>query len=141
MARNRALGSPYQTEIVSGDFTTDHGVDAYMIDTVPLTVTLDPYAVNHDRVTLQDLTQQAAAHPISIYASEGQTINGFGSSMQLAIDGGTVQLTYRGGVWIPSLFGAQGAGTTGATGATGAAGTTGATGATGTTGATGATGA
>ena len=149
MGRNRALGSPYQTEIATVDFTTDHGVDAYMVDAVPLVVTLDPFAVNNDQVLIQDITNAAVAHPIVINASEGQTIlNGFGSSISIATNGGGVLLTMTRDGWVPqpSASGA-GVGTTGATGvsgATGAAGTTGAgtTGATGvgTTGATGAPG-
>ena len=85
MGRNRALGSPYQTETVTADFTTNHAVDAYMVDAVPLVVTLDPFAVNNDQVLIQDVTNTAAANPIVINASEGQTIlNGFGSDHQLA---------------------------------------------------------
>ena len=157
MGRNRALGSPFQTENVTSDFTTDHSVDAYLVAAVPLVVTLDPFAVNNDQVLIQDITNSAATHPIVINASEGQTIlNGFGSSMVLAVNGGGVQLTYRGrrmgsarnGRWrrrndrrnrrrgATGAPGATGAGTTGATGV----GTTGATGV-GSPGATGATGA
>ena len=92
---------------------------------------------------IQDITNAAAANPITVLASPGQTIlNGFGSSLQIAIDGGGVQLTFsqEEGGWVPQGTGLGGGGTTGATGATGAAGSPGgATGATGvgTTGATG----
>ena len=145
MARNRALGSPYQTERVSVAFTTTFGVDEYLIEAVPLVVTLDPYAVNHDQVVIQDSTLDAAANPIVINASEGQTINGFGASLPLDVDGGSIQLTFRDGIWVPWQSGLGGVGTTGvsgsvgATGATGTAigGITGATGAAGTVGATG----
>lgn len=64
MGRNRALGSPYQTETVTEDFTTNHSVDAYLVDAVPLVVTLDPYAVNFDQVVIQDVTNTAGTHPI-----------------------------------------------------------------------------
>ncbi len=137
MGRNRALGSPFQTENVTSDFTTDHSVDAYLVAAVPLVVTLDPFAVNNDQVLIQDITNSAATHPIVINASEGQTIlNGFGSSLVLSVNGGGVQLTYRGGGWVPQGTGGGDVGTTGATGAAGATGAPGATGA-GTTGATG----
>jgi hypothetical protein len=143
MGRNRALGSPYQTETVTADFTTSHAVDAYMVDAVPLVVTLDPFAVNNDQVLIQDVTNTAAASPIVINASDGQTIlNGFGSSISIATNGGAVLLTMTSDGWVPQPSASgSGVGTTGATGASGlpgatGAGTTGATGA-GTTGATG----
>src|SRR5271166_6054843 len=115
MARNRALGSPYQTERVRADFTTDRGVDAYLVEAVPLVVTLDPYAANNDQVTIQDLTGQASSTtPIVINASDYQTINGFGSSLVLSIAGGTVQLTFSEGVWIPAQSGVGAGGGTSA---------------------------
>jgi hypothetical protein len=148
MGRNRVLGSPYQTETVTADFTTNHAVDAYMVDAVPLVVTLDPFAVNNDQVLIQDVTNTAAAHPITINASDGQTIlNGFGSTIAVTTNGGSVLLTMTPDGWVPQVGGstASGSGTTGATGVSGppgasGAGTTGATGA-GTTGATGVQGA
>ena len=139
MGRNRTLGAPYQTETVSADFTTNHAVDAYMVDAVPLAVTLDPFAVNNDQVLIQDVTNSALTHPITINVSDGQTIlNGFGTSISIATDGGAVLLTMTLDGWVPSVGGSvAGAGTTGATGVPGATGASGATGA-GTTGATGA---
>ena len=104
MGRNRTLGSPYQTETVTADFTTNHAVDAYMVDAVPLVVTLDPFAVNNDQVLVQDVTNSAAAHPITINASDGQTIlNGFGSSIAISSNGGSVLLTMT-----PDRLGASG---------------------------------
>lgn len=136
MGRNRALGSPLQTEIVTSDVTTQHAVDAYMVDAVPLVVTLDPFAVNNDQVLIQDITNGAAAHPIVINAGEGQTIlNGFGSTISISTNGGSVLLTMTQDGWSPQPS-TNGTGTTGATGATGGPGATGPTGA-GTTGATG----
>ena len=136
MGRNRALGSPYQTETVSEDFTTNHAVDAYMVDAVPLVVTLDPFAVNNDQVLVQDVTNSAATHPIVINTSADQTIlNGYGSSISVATNGGSVLLTMTPDGWAPQPS-ATGSGTTGATGTAGPPGATGATGA-GTTGATG----
>ena len=141
MGRNRTLGAPYQTETVTADFTTNHSVDAYMVDAVPLVVTLDPFAVNNDQVLVQDVTNVAAAHPITINVSDGQTIlNGFGSSIAIASNGGSVLLTMTPDGWVPQVGGSTGAGTTGATGVgtTGATGVVGATGpGAGTTGATG----
>jgi hypothetical protein len=146
MSRNRILGAPYVPLVITNAVTTDPEVDAYLVDAVPLTITLDPNAFNGDQVLIQDITNAAATHPITVLASPGQTIlNGFGSSLQIAIDGGGVQLTYsqEEGGWVPQGTGLGGGGTTGATGATGAPGSpggaTGATGA-GTTGATGASG-
>jgi hypothetical protein len=161
MSRNRILGSPYAQLVITDPVTTDPEIDLYLVAAVPLTITLDPNAFNGDQVVIQDITNDAAANPITILASPGQTIlNGHGASIQLAIDGGAIQLTFSqeesgwvplgtsGGAGTPGATGATGAGTTGATGvpgpaggATGAtgAGTTGATGV-GTTGATGASG-
>ena len=143
MSRNRILGAPYVPLVITSNVTTDPEVDAYLVDAVPLTITLDPNAFNGDQVLIQDITNAAASHPITVLASPGQTIlNGFGSSLQIAIDGGGVQLTFsqEEGGWVPQGTGLGGGGTTGATGATGPAGPpNGATGATGvgTTGATG----
>ena len=107
-----------------------------MVDAVPLVVTLDPFAVNNDQVLIQDITNGAAAHPIVINVSEGQTIlNGFGSTISISTNGGSVLLTMTQDGWSPQPS-TNGTGTTGATGATGGPGATGATGA-GTTGATG----
>ena len=106
MGRNRALGSPYQTETVTEDCTTSFGVDAYMVDAVPLVVTLDPNAVNNDQVLIQDVTNQAASSPIVINASDGQTIlNGYGDSISITTDGGSVQLTMTEDGWVPQLGG------------------------------------
>ncbi len=150
MSRNRILGSPYAQLVITDPVTTDPEIDLYLVAAVPLTITLDPNAFNGDQVVIQDITNDAAANPITILASPGQTIlNGHGASIQLAIDGGAIQLTFSqeeagwvplgtsGGAGTPGATGATGAGTTGATGVPGPAG--GATGATGvgTTGATG----
>ena len=146
MGRNRTLGSPYQTQTVTSDFTTNHSVDAYMVDAVPLVVTLDPFAANNDQVAIQDVTNAAAAHPIVINVSEGQTIlNGFGDTISISTNGGSVLLTMTSDGWAPQVLPTGGgSGTTGATGVPGATGATGAgtTGATGvgTTGATGVSG-
>ncbi len=143
MSRNRILGSPYAQLVITAPVTTDPEIDAYLVDAVPLTITLDPNAFNGDQVLVQDITNDAAANPITILASPGQTIlNGHGVSIQLAVDGGSIQLTYNQeeGGWVPLGSGGGGGATTGATGATGAPGSPGgATGATGvgTTGATG----
>ena len=139
MSRNRILGSPYTQLVITTAVTTDPEVDAYLVDAVPMTITLDPNAFNGDQVLVQDITNDAASNPITILASPGQTIlNGHGASMQLAVNGGGVQLTFNQeeGGWVPQGTGGGSAGTTGATGATGVPGTQGATGA-GTTGATG----
>jgi hypothetical protein len=147
MGRNRALGAPYQTQTVTEDFTTDRAVDAYMVDAVPLVVTLDPFAVNNDQVLIQDITNAAGANPIEVRVSPGQTIlNGYGAMLSIAQNGGGILLTFNGdlGGWLPqslSSLPSSGEGTTGATGPPGI-GTTGATGVSGATGAgtTGATG-
>ena len=158
MGRNRVLGSPYQSHTATSDFVTNHAIDAYFVDAVPLTVTLDPFAVNFDQVLIQDVTNTAATHNIVINASPDQTIlDGFGASISITTNGGGVLLTMTPLGWVPQYVSTTasggGAGTTGATGvsgppgATGAGttgatgvGTTGATGASGTTGATGASG-
>ena len=142
MSRNRILGSPYAQLVVTSAVTTDPEIDAYLVNAVPLSITLDPNAFNGDQVLIQDITNDALANPITILASPGQTIlNGHGASIQLAVDGGAIQFTFsqEEGGWVPQEM-SGGAGTPGATGATGA-GSTGATGVPGPAGgATGATG-
>jgi hypothetical protein len=104
MGRNRVVGSPYQVETVTEDFTTGHAVDLYLVDAVGLSVTLDPYAVNGDQVQIQDITNSAAAHPIAINASEGQVIlNDFGASVSITTDGGSILLTMTLQGWVPLL--------------------------------------
>jgi len=95
MGRNRNVGSPYQPHVVTASFQTNHAVDRYLVNAVPVTVTLDPYAVQGDQVVIEDITGAAASHPIVIDASAGQTIlKGFGSSLSLATNYGAVELTY-----------------------------------------------
>src|SRR5271169_2802079 len=121
MSRNRVLGSPYVSLVVTDDVTTDPEIDAYLVDAVPLTITLDPNAFNGDQVVIQDITNDASSHPITILASPGQAIlNGHGASIQLATNGGTVQLTFSQDEagWVPQASGG-GVGTTGATGVSG----------------------
>src|SRR5580658_4039865 len=109
MSRNRILGSPFVPLVITSNVTTDPEVDAYLVDAVPLTVTLDPNAFNGDQVLIQDITNAAAANPITVLASPGQTIlNGFGSSFQIAIDGGGVQLTFSPDGWVPQGTGLGG---------------------------------
>jgi len=109
MGRNRALGTPYQTETVVSDFTTGHAVDAYMVDAVPLVVTLDPFAVNGDQVLIQDVTDSAETNPIVINTSEGQTIlNGYGESISISTDGGLVLLTMTPDGWVPQFGSSRG---------------------------------
>ena len=61
MSRNRILGSPYTQIVITGPVTTDPEIDAYLVDAVPLTITLDPNAFNGDQVLIQDITNDAAA--------------------------------------------------------------------------------
>ena len=95
MGRNRNVGSPYQPHVINTSFQTNHAIDRYLVNGVPITVTLDPYAVQGDQVVIEDITGSAASHPITIDASAGQTIlKGFGSSISLATNYGAVELTY-----------------------------------------------
>lgn len=112
MGRNRVLGSPYESEVVSASFITEAHVDLYLIDAVlgsPVTATLDPNAFNGDQVVIQDVGD-AAVQPITINASPGQTIVGFGSSIRIVTEGGGVQLTYDFGLngWVPLMLSAGG---------------------------------
>jgi hypothetical protein len=108
MGRNRVVGSPYQVETVTEDFTTGHAVDEYLVDAASVVCTLDPYAVNGDQVLIQDVTDGAATSPIVINASEGQVIlNGFGESISIATNGGAVLLVMTTLGWVP-LFSSGG---------------------------------
>ena len=139
MGRNRALGSPYQTETVIADFTTNHAVDAYLVDAVPLVVTLDPFAVNNDQVLIQDMTNSAATNPIVVNASHGQIdperLRQHHQPRRDRRRRAAHDDAPKAGCRSPARA-APASGTTGATGASGPQGRTGATGA-GTTGATG----
>jgi hypothetical protein len=97
MGRNRTIGAPYQTTTITESVTTDHSVDAYLVNAAsgsPVTVTLDPNAVANDQVLVQDAAGNAASQPIDIVASEGQTILNAGSSLAISSNGGAVQFTY-----------------------------------------------
>jgi hypothetical protein len=97
MGRNRVLGSPFQPAVISTDTTTQYYVDQYLVDAAlgsPVTVTLDPNAVQGDQVVIQDVANNAGTQQIVIAASPDQTIVGVGDSISVTTDGGGVQLTY-----------------------------------------------
>lgn len=109
MSRNRAVGSPFQLLPVTESFTTDHAIDAYYVARLPVSVTLDPNAVNQDQVIIQDVTGEAGTTPIVITASPGQTV-GFGSSISIDVSNGGVVLTYVAtlGNWVAEFFSGDG---------------------------------
>ena len=117
MARNRALGSPFQVETVSDSFDADRGVDMYAINAevgTPVTATLNPYAAGGDQVVIQDVANNAGTQPITVVPGDGQTIlSGFGSSLSLSTNGAGVLLTFIKELngWVPELFGGGGGGT------------------------------
>jgi hypothetical protein len=98
MGLNRALGTPYQQVEKTESFTTHFGTDMYLVSAptgAPVVVTLDPNAVQGDRVAIQDVAGNAGSQAIVVDASEGQTVLGLGSSLSLNTDYGQVQLTYN----------------------------------------------
>ena len=77
MGRNRTLGSPYETQFVTTDVTTESHVDAYYCGATNITITLDPGAAVGDQVFIQDFTNSASGtQPITIVASPGQSVVG-----------------------------------------------------------------
>jgi hypothetical protein len=98
MGQNRIVGAAYQQQEKTGDFTTSFGTDLYLVNAptgAPVTVTLDPNAVQGDRVAIQDSSGDADTQPISIVVSDGQTILGQGSSLSIATAYGRVDLTFN----------------------------------------------
>ena len=110
MGRNRFVGAPYQPTVITESTTTQFTFDLYLVEAtlgIPVTVTLDPYAVQGDQVAIQDIANNASAQGILILASEGQTIlNGFGESISITTDGGGVQLTFDQALsaWVPAAL-------------------------------------
>ena len=147
MSRNRIVGDTFDEKTAPASLTTEHAFDAYYVTAVPITVTLDPNAVQGDGVLVVDTTGAASvATPITIQDVLGHTIIAAGSagpSVKITTAFGALQLYFSVGLgaWVATSSGAGGGGggTTGATGPTGpSAGPTGASGATGPTGASGA---
>jgi hypothetical protein len=110
MSLNRTLGAPYETALALASFTTEHNVDAYLVDATvgnPVVVTLDPGAAPNDRVLIQDLGGNADVQPIVIQPSPGQMVPG--GSLQINTAGGAVQLVFivmQGtGIWLPQILG------------------------------------
>jgi hypothetical protein len=109
MGRNRALGTPFEVATISSSQTTEAHIDMYAVDAAPgspVTLILDPNAFNGDQVVIQDVGDNASEQPIVVQASPGQTIlNGFGTSISVAISGSGVQLTFDQnlGGWIPQM--------------------------------------
>jgi len=108
MGRNRIVGAPYQPTVVTADVTTEYAFDLYLVDQefgTPVAITLDPNAVHGDRVKIQDAANIAAAQGITVLASPNQTIlNGYGGSLLINANGGSVTLTYDQtlGGWVPT---------------------------------------
>ena len=107
MGINRVVGAPYQENEVAESFTTNHAVDFYQVHAAlgsPVTVTLDPYAVRGDRVTIQDIAGNAATQNITIVPSPGQTFISGATSFVIGTNYGRVDLTFNGllQAWIPS---------------------------------------
>jgi len=116
MSRNRVVGAPFQPQVQTSSFTTDWRVDLYLVHAPlgePVEVTLDDHAVQGDQVVIQDIGNNATSQPITINASPGQTIlNGFGSNISLATNGGAIQLTFDQQLkaWAPIVVSASGGG-------------------------------
>jgi hypothetical protein len=109
MGRNRVLGSPFQPLVITTDTTTKFSVDQYLVDAAlgsPVTVTLDPKAVQGDQVVIQDVGGNAESQSIVIEASPGQTIVNVGTSINITTNGGGVQLTYDQDLagWTANVF-------------------------------------
>jgi len=106
MGRNRFVGAPYQPDVVTADTTTRFWIDLLLVNASlgePVTVTLDPNAVQGDQVVVQDVGNNAAAQNIVINASPGQTIINVGSTISVNTNGGGVQLSYDDTLsgWVP----------------------------------------
>jgi len=115
MGLNRLVGAPYQQEEVTESFDTTFGVDLYLVKAAigsPVTVTLDPTAVQGDRVAVQDAGNNAASQAITIEVSPGQTILGGATSLTISIDGAGFQLTFNQATrsWTPQALSATGSG-------------------------------
>lgn len=107
MGRNRVVGSPLQQQVVTDSFTTDFAVDLYLVDApvgAPVTVTLDPHAVQGDTVIVVDFGGNSGSQPIPITASPGQSILGMGSTVSIGSDFAGLTLTFNqaNGVWVPT---------------------------------------
>ncbi len=84
MSRNRVLGAPYAQLVTTSAVTTDPEIDAYLIDAVPLTITLDPNAFSGDQVLIQDITnasfvQGALPSSADAWITAGYTTHGASS--------------------------------------------------------------
>ncbi len=91
MGRNRLLGSPYEQQFVSSDFTTAHNIDRYLVETAGIVVTLDPNAFEGDQVAIVDASNDAGAAPITFVPSPGQSIFG---PPTINTNGGSALLTF-----------------------------------------------
>ena len=108
MGQNRVVGIPYQIEEVTKSFTVNFAVDLYQVDAPsgsPVTVTLDPYAVRGDRVSIQDIGGNAGTQPITIVAANGQAIFGSSTSITINENYGRIDFTFNGASssWLPVL--------------------------------------
>ncbi len=91
MARNRTLGSPFEQQLVSADFTTEHNIDRYIVigPGPVVTATLDPNAFNGDQVTL--LNAPNVTGSVNIVPSPGQVLIG---ASTISVPGDSVLLTF-----------------------------------------------
>lgn len=115
MGRNRALGTPLEIQLLTSSLTTTEAhIDVYAIDAPmgsPVTLTLDASPFSGDQLLVVDVGLNAAAQHITVQASPGQSILGFGASVPISTNGGSVQLTFSQALdaWIP-VFGGGGGG-------------------------------
>lgn len=117
MGANRVLGGTFSPVFVPPDelfFETNHQSDAFLVGTLvsggqPVTATLDPNAVNGDRVIIKDFTGNAATNNITVQAVGSQAIEGHPSgivlnqayaSVTLYFVHGAASANIHAGVWV-----------------------------------------
>jgi hypothetical protein len=76
MGQNRVLGAPEEIQVVDEDTETAFSTDVYLVDTsvIPITITLDPFAVEGDRCVVADGANNAAVNNVTIVGGGGNPI-------------------------------------------------------------------
>jgi len=107
MSKNRVLGAPLEIAIVTKNTQTAYPTDVYGVEASlghPVTITLDPGAIEGDQYLVQDVAGNAAGQPITVHAAVG--IVGVVGDFQIAQNGAQAAFTFSHalGGWIAGFI-------------------------------------
>jgi len=94
MGKNRTLGSPLEILVVDKDTQTIPATDVYLVNTTvgPITITLDPFAIEGDQYVVSDSGNDAATNNITIVGGGHPILDS--PSTKISTNGGSLRLVF-----------------------------------------------